>query len=183
VVELVDVLFQSGHLGVHVGLLQGGDVVDLDGGRVNRRLRAVAGADTGQELRRGLLLGQGVDVPLCLPVGLADRRLETDDGLDQRLTGLDQGRDIDLTGLTLGDAVERLNVSLDLCQATDRPVLDLQCLGERDLCRREADVLEGPRSRWLFLKRRKKEPPKVDSSLRCASTGGRCAFTKCAPAP
>lgn len=51
VLQLVDVLFQSGHLGIHVGLLQGSDVVDLDGGWVDRRLRAVPGTDAGQELR------------------------------------------------------------------------------------------------------------------------------------
>ena len=68
VLQLVDVVLQSSHLGINVSLLQGGDVVDLDGGRVGRRLRAVPSADAGQELRRGLLLGQGVDVPLCLPV-------------------------------------------------------------------------------------------------------------------
>jgi hypothetical protein len=76
----------------------------------------VPGADTSQGLRRGLLLGQGVDVLLRLPVGIVDRRLETDNGLNQRLTGLDQGRDIDLARLAFGDAVERLDVGLDFAK-------------------------------------------------------------------
>ena len=84
VLQPVDLLLQTGHQGVHVGLLQGGDVVDLDGGRVDRRLRAVPGADPGEELRRGLLLGQVVDVPLRLPVGVVDRRLQGDFGRDRR---------------------------------------------------------------------------------------------------
>ena len=114
VLQLVDVLLQPGHQGVHVGLLQGGDVGDLDGGRVGGRLRAVPGVDPGQELRRGLLLGQVVDVPLGLPVGLVDGRLEGDQRPDQFLTGLQQRRDVDLIGLALRDAVVRLDVGLDL---------------------------------------------------------------------
>ncbi len=76
VLQLVDLLLQPGHQGVHVGLLQGSDVNDLGGTRIDRRLGAVPGAEASQELRRGLLLGQVVDVPLGFPVGLVDRRLE-----------------------------------------------------------------------------------------------------------
>ena len=65
VLQLVDVLLQTGHQAVHVGLLQGGDVVDLRGVGVDGRLRSVPGVDASEELRRGLLLGQVVDGPGC----------------------------------------------------------------------------------------------------------------------
>jgi hypothetical protein len=71
VLQLVDLRFQSGHLAIHVSLLQGRDVGDFNGGRVEVRLRAVPGVDTSKELGRGLPLGQVVDVPLGLPAGLA----------------------------------------------------------------------------------------------------------------
>jgi hypothetical protein len=56
VLQLVDLLLQTGHQGVHVSLLQGGDVAYLGGVRVDGRLRAVPGVEAGEELRRGLLL-------------------------------------------------------------------------------------------------------------------------------
>src|ERR1700722_14286495 len=52
VLQIVNLLFQTQYEGVHVGLLQGGYVIPLDGGRVNGRLRAVPGVDAVQELRR-----------------------------------------------------------------------------------------------------------------------------------
>ena len=133
VLQPVDLLLQPRHQAVHVGLLQGGDVADLGGVGVDGGLRAVPGVDAGEELRRGLLLGQVVDVPLRLPVGLVDRRLEAHQCPDQVLAGLHQGRDVDLIGLARRDAVERLDVGLDLRQPAREPVLDLQRLGQRDL--------------------------------------------------
>src|SRR5262249_60282143 len=41
VLQLVDLLLQPGHQAVHVGLLQGGDVVDLGGAGVDSGQRAV----------------------------------------------------------------------------------------------------------------------------------------------
>ena len=56
VLQLVDLLLQTGHQGVHVSLLQAGDVADLGGVRVDGGLGAVPGVEAGEELRRGLLL-------------------------------------------------------------------------------------------------------------------------------
>ena len=81
-----------------------------------------------------------VDVPLDLPVGIVDRRLEADQRPDKFLTGLHEGRDVDLIGLADRDAVERLDVLLDLCQPTRQAVLELECLGEYNLLQRHHDL-------------------------------------------
>ena len=126
VLQLVDLLLKPGHLDINVGLLQGGDVFDLGSAGVDSGLDTVPGVEAGQELDHALLLGQFVNVPLGLPVGLVDGGLDADQGLNQFITVLHQNRNVDLIGQRFGDAVVGLDVDLGLRQPTNQAVLDLQ---------------------------------------------------------